>query len=657
MKCENCNNIVGLGYNNCPYCGTPINNFVGGNVNGVQPNTVNNSNPTVQSNMVNNSNPTVQSNMVNNPNPTVQPNTVNNPNPTVQSNMVNNPNSTVQPNMVNNPNPTVQPNTVNDHKGKKVKGLIAALIFIIAIVGIAGGLLVYFTLPRQIFTTSLDKIVKPVLKGLEYESYLTDFEFNSEIQSENAGSEFNEIANIFNNISISGKMGVDVNNKLALMELDSNFNDKELISANMYLQDAKAYIYLEELFDKYISADVEDYEEIFNVTDANEDLKEIINDVTKAFKKSLKNEYFTKEKENGFTKNTLVLDHKNTSEIVINVLELLKKNEKFISSITEIANIERQDVLDGIEEALDQLKSITEYKDDNIIKISIYTKGLFGTLSKFSIDSEELSIYVNKDSKYDYSYKIVQYNEELLSGKVYYNNTNKKNTLNFTIDLDGIILKFNLNYNTKYNGDLEKVNVKDSIDYTEFTEDDATVILENLEKNEGLVELVEKLENLDLGDINLGDSSISKGETHKLTDVYGDTGVIVNVPSGAKIDFQGNFILTYSINNVDVSAEISFNDSVDDYFKDFEEYDMKSLQNASYTNVKLSELKSVQTASGLLYYKELSYNSNYTTDTYYEKIYCLQVSDEMVYSVSLESKNQANINSILEDALKFEIER
>lgn len=635
MKCENCNNVIDQGYNVCPYCGAPVRNVSQQNtsINQPSPNMVNNVNPGVSNpNVVNNVNPSM-------PTQNVQPQSI----PNVQPQNI--PNVQQQSMNVN-----VQNNTNFNKPKKSNTGLIVAIVLIIAIIGSLVGAMLYFSSSKQVFSAMVKKVTNPLIEtvGKDYDSFVTTFDLstNAEFEQNSDMAMFNDL---FNNISLSGKVGLDYKNKLAYMEFDGDYTNEEILSAKMYFEDSKGYAYLNNIFDKYISVDIDGYDDIFAQTDLNDELESIIKGFRDSLNKSLKSDYFTKTKVNGLSKHTLVLNQKNFSEITVSMFKYLKENDEFISSAASISEMDKQEIIDMLNDSIEEIESVEEYDTEEIIEISIYTKGLLNKFAKFeiSMESEQILIYLEKEDKEDYVYGFETAGTEMLTGKLHYKD-GKETELGLTVELDGMSLGFDLTYNVEYDEKIEKVDVSNSVNVENLTETDANSILEKLSNNKGLKALLEELEELgfdgssmedgfgDSYDYDYGDNyGTDSGTT---LDYFGDAEVTVVVPTGAEVSYKGNTYLTYEYNDIRVETNLSYFTDVNGYFEQVNDIDIKVIKDMEYKNINLSEMKQKQTSNGTFYYKDLSYQYvGYSTITYYEQFYCIPVGNNVFYTIELSS--------------------
>lgn len=619
MKCENCNNIIDPSYNACPYCGNLVKK--------------------TENVQANDENLNVQ------------------------------PNMNVQPN-AGNVNLNTQP-SINNNGKKKSKGLIVAIAIILVVIGGLVGGLIYFSSSKQVFKLAIDKVTNPILESIGggYDSYITEFEFKGKL---NVDEELDEnaqvVVNLINGLSLKGKFGYDYNNKKAVMGIEGNYDNDEIAAIKMYLKDSKAYIDLDDMFDKYISIDVEDYDQLFQKSDLNKDLEVVIEEGRNALKSSLKSEYFEKEKVDGYTKHTLGISAKVLSEITVSMFEDLKENDKFLTSVCNIADVEKQDVIDMLGETIEEFTSTSDYDTEVIFEISIYTKGLFGSVAKVEVKEtiDELIIVVEKESKDNYKYSIELDNEEVLTGKVYCKEDKNSLDLKVSALVEGVEMEIDFSYKIDTKGKIDEINTNNSIDYNELTDTDINNIAEKLAKNKGFEKLVEEFENLDFDSTFPDDSddyydgNLEQpvlGGTYKLSYFGEKPEVYVTIPDTAELNYQLSTSLDIDYtDSVTANISIGYGESPNDYFATIEKYDVKNLKDIGYKNVEFKDMKELVVNNRKFYYRDLNYiYEGYAYDAnYYRRYICIQLSDNILYQVEIESKDQEVPTDLINTLLNFE---
>lgn len=137
---------------------------------------------------------------------------------------------------------------------------------------------------------------------------------------------------------------VDVPSKQMLYQIIPSINNEELIDFKYYIENKKHYINLGDVFENYI--EIEELEQdiisFFDYQKNIEDFNYLDKVITNSFIKNLKEEYFIKERANikvedknkEVIKSSIVLDKKNSYELISNILKDLQKDTKTVDIIS-----------------------------------------------------------------------------------------------------------------------------------------------------------------------------------------------------------------------------------------------------------------------------------------------------------------------------------
>lgn len=132
---------------------------------------------------------------------------------------------------------------------------------------------------------------------------------------------------------------IDYSGQKILLDYDTKYKDQALLSGKAYLTSDKIYLYLNNIYNKYIYLDNSDSEfnSLFKKVDST-DLTNIENSLAKALKNSLTDEYYSKQREG--TKNIYILtiNKNNNNEFFKNLLTNLENDSTFIKSYANISN-------------------------------------------------------------------------------------------------------------------------------------------------------------------------------------------------------------------------------------------------------------------------------------------------------------------------------
>ncbi len=450
---------------------------------------------------------------------------------------------------------------------KKIIIIIAIVVLLVAL--IVGGVLFYLNSKNKPEKILEDKIKQAFelteSQSEEINSGRISLELSGEINSDMA--EIKAINPIIKAVKINSITEFDVSKKIFNQNLSATYDGEQVISVDALLQDERVYVYLNELYSKYIDFTDELEEELsledidlnsLFETNAELDMDALIKDIEGILIEEVSKLDLEQEKVevNGekVRKTTFELSEKD-------LLELLKK---ILNKVNEYQyNEEVQYLIEDLEYEL-------EYVDEdsgNYIEISMYTKGLNNEIVKleaklFSYDEEEMSIEFNKENEnkatievfmYDEEVMIIEYNKEndnkttitakaegALFGIVIEKNSdtetvvnvlfneyeesietaqevmsiviNEQNenegTIKLSINAEEVELVLNVKYKVEENAIIEERNTTNSIKASEITDSDMIEILENVKKNEILYGIVNSMMSsyYDMSD-NIIDSS------------------------------------------------------------------------------------------------------------------------------------------------------
>lgn len=411
------------------------------------------------------------------------------------------------PNTTSNFNVSSQPAPKKKGKG----GIVFAIIVILLLLVVTAGLTYYFmyyTRPEQIYKRLISSNMNQYtskLKDADYKTVKSSVKLGFNVKSDNNEVDQN-VLNIINKTNIELNTQIDTENKKIIADLNSKYNNEDLLNVQMYsnVNDKKTYIYLKDLLNKYIELDMNqtqisnetDYYSTLNDTLEFQDSKKSAEKAAKILRKELlktvKTEYCSSSKEDiqindkkvKVTKNTLKMTGTQFENELKTVLNNLKNNEEFVSCFKD-KDLFRKDV-DEFLKAIDK----EPIDESSIIEINIYTQGLMNRVVKVSAlvvdDDEEVSLDVTRIEDDIYAFEVKSSEEEkTLNGSIYiekHNDNEGKIVLEFNVEDFGKVA-LNIDYTTSYNEPIENVNVMNSVKSNELTFADQRTLYTNLQKS------------------------------------------------------------------------------------------------------------------------------------------------------------------------------
>ena len=379
-----------------------------------------------------------------------------------------------------------------EKKKSKKTGIIMAIIILLIIVLVVGGFLYYkMSTSKNVFKITLNNVFD-YLQGniVDYKTASGDFSFKVKINSNDSYD--NDIIEIINKLDLSGSYAIDYENKLLDLNIKSNYDNKKLLDASIFTDNGKGYVYLDNVYDKYINIPLDDYDNIFKNMNKKDDYNVILNSVKEAINVAMLEDYFVKTEETidgeKVNKTSLILNKDNYMTIKKDIINTLIQDDEFLKSFSSVSG---EDITDIKNELNDLLEDNTFTND---INISIYTKTLGMKFVKLEIsyDSSKL-IIANKDSRYNYSY--YENNTVIYEGsiKVEKNDNRNKVIATFKEIASDSSVEFTINSSVKYNTNINRKDVTNSIEYDKLSDDDINKIYNNIMNNEGFDILYKKI--------------------------------------------------------------------------------------------------------------------------------------------------------------------
>ena len=364
----------------------------------------------------------------------------------------------------------IVPTKIKEKKKSKLPLILIIIAFILLIIT---GVVLYFfikTSPKLVFNTVIDKLD---LNQIEIDKTKNEMKITLNINEDNV------LTDIINDLDINIISHID-NNKMYL-KLNPLYKNKELIDADIYFADNEINLYLNDIYDKYISIIQEEYINIesFDIDNLNKYFEEM----KKEFKKCLNSKYLTRsiEKINDeyVTKSIFTFDKTNYEEFLNNA----KSNKELINALAKMLELTEEEVMLQMEES-------QNLKDDEKMEFILYTTVIGKELlkvefnSKYNETNSNLIININ-NNVYEFIYKDLENNIEN-NGSLKIENIDKKTK--YTLTLDNLILEADIQ--TTYNQPLSLPNKNEKILLNELTEEDTNLMMTNLMNNEGIIEIL-----------------------------------------------------------------------------------------------------------------------------------------------------------------------
>lgn len=434
---------------------------------------------------------------------------------------------------------SLENNNVEIPKEKKKNKFILPIIIVIAVLGLLVAL--YFLLfnnPKKVFdktiSSGFDALYESLDMATKYDTMSGSGSLSYKLSATDASMQ--SVFDMINGIAFDYKYAVDYKNKLMNVDFNSTYNNEKLIDLSVYGENGKGYVFLKDVYNKYLSTDIEGYEDIFETTKNQEEVKVILTSVEKALSKSLTNDDFVKEevtikvngKDEKVTSNALVLTNENFNRICKSMLTTLKDDADFISAVNKISQDENVDTKAALEDAIANIGEV-DTTDKSTVKLSIYTKGILKQFVGINFEvNDENTIAVSMIKTNDDTYSIVgkQDNKEVVTGTLKVNTTDSTSDVEIIVNVPDVVnVQVNVKSTVNYNSTFNKVDVTNSVDANTLTDVEANTIMTNLMTNPGLSKLITNIQAL-------------MGSMNPTTDEY-----------NASYDFSADYSSDYTIDN------------------------------------------------------------------------------------------------------------
>lgn len=300
---------------------------------------------------------------------------------------------------------------------KKNNGLIIIIILLLAI---CGGVLGFIYGKKSI--TPKAKFVKVMSNYLEKNNIEDLEELFDGVYSVNTTNDFK--VNVDSEELVSGKLNINNIHKDNEQYTEISLGDgSDSLKGNVYLKDNKAYVKLNDVFDKYYYMNMES-----DSTDYVDAFKELKKSIVKVVNEYFTDDKFTLTKDSNNDKISISLTGKDGATLVLKFYEEIKNNDKILGLFTD-DDTSLDEVKAGLKEDIDNLKEeMDSYSDEVVISYDIYLNK--NKLVKQEITIEDITLTITGEESGDIT---------LISGSTtIVNGSYNKDNLNLKINTDMI---------------------------------------------------------------------------------------------------------------------------------------------------------------------------------------------------------------------------
>lgn len=223
---------------------------------------------------------------------------------------------------------------------------------------------------------------------------------------------------------ISGKLNINNIHKDNEQYTEISLGDgSDSLKGNVYLKDNKAYVKLNDVFDKYYYMNMES-----DSTDYVDAFKELKKSIVKVVNEYFTDDKFTLTKDSNNDKISISLTGKDGATLVLKFYEEIKNNDKILGLFTD-DDTSLDEVKSGLKEDIDNLKEeMDSYSDEVVISYDIYLNK--NKLVKQELTIEDMVLTITGEDSGDIT--LISAGTTIISG------TYSKDNLNLKISTDMI---------------------------------------------------------------------------------------------------------------------------------------------------------------------------------------------------------------------------
>lgn len=301
------------------------------------------------------------------------------------------------------------------------------IIGIVVLLAICGGVLGYLYGKKSITPkTKFVKVMSNYLEKNNIEDLEELFKGNFTVNTTN---DFK--VNVDSEELVSGKLNINNIHKDNEQYTEISLGDgSDSLKGNVYLKDNKAYVKLNDVFDKYYYMNMES-----DSTDYVDAFKELKKSIVKVIKEYFTDDKFTLTKDSNNDKISISLTGKDGVTLVLKFYEEIKNNDKILGLFTD-DDTSLDEVKAGLKEDIDNLKEeMDSYSDEVVISYDIYLNK--NKLVKQELTIEDMVLTITGEDSGDIT--LISGGTTIVSGA--YN----KDNLNLKINTDMINAELSIN--------------------------------------------------------------------------------------------------------------------------------------------------------------------------------------------------------------------
>lgn len=561
---------------------------------------------------------------------------------------------------------------VNESAPKKKKSKAGIVVFVLLLLlAIVGGVAYYYytqiyTNPtvvyKQIVKTGINSLTTGTSEEITKLKAKTKLDVDIDLDEVYTEDEnVDKILDVINNIQATLEFQMDTNQKKAVLKLDSDYEDEELLNGDILLdaENEEVYLKAEQFFDEILEVEMEeeDFDELkeaFEIETITPEQEKAIEIFSTEFVKIIKDDYTSKEKEK-ITANSKEVNAdkyilKMTAAELVNELtttiEVLKNNENFLNCFEEKDKIKQV-----LEDALLELDYL-EASEDVTICVNLYRTGLKQEFVKVDFeveaDGQKLILEVEKIEN-QYAFKLSFEEETYCTGTVELEKINETTTkMNMIFEAEEIgTIAINMEVECVINEAIDTMDTKDSMKMEELSDADMLRVMANLQESK-LYELIEEFSDISddttgVGEDDEFDTEVPSNDTDEVIQRPNHatmTDLEKNISASAEMAKSKKLVVFAKNNNttaVDMDIEVEFYDENETFVGSSTNY-LTAVEKGKEIAVEMYE-----TPANFKTYK-IYINAEETEETeYFDKIEMTHKNNGETIAIQVENKSEDTI--------------
>lgn len=283
-------------------------------------------------------------------------------------------------------------------KKSKLWLLIVLIVLIVLIGGVAAYYFMFYTNPVNTYKRFLGNAANEAVSALKKaNNEKVEIETKLKANLELSGEEIDQnIVDLINKTDLLSTIQLDKTNKQMTIKLDADYDAKDLLNIELFndSKNKKTYLYAKDLLDTYLEIPIDDYSEIeesYKTTNMfipkdEESTEKVKTILTGELNKIIKGEYCSKQSNELNNIYVFKINEVQLAQEIKSIVTNLKSNDEFLACYEDTNKVK-----EALENVIKDIDS-TEYKENNVTEINIYTTGIAQNFDQLVVKIEE-----NKD--------------------------------------------------------------------------------------------------------------------------------------------------------------------------------------------------------------------------------------------------------------------